>query len=90
MYNQYKDEKAEGYTKDTWKVFQEALQNAQSVIENEQADQKVVDEALTQLQNAVCLLYTSSIPIISAESTMEQITQSCGTRYMHIWTAIMI
>lgn len=53
LYNQYKDENAEGYTKDTWKVFQEALQNAQSVIENEQADQKVVDEALTQLQNAV-------------------------------------
>lgn len=53
LYNQYKEEKSEGYTKESWKVFQEGLANAKSVLDNEQASQESVNEALTQLQNAV-------------------------------------
>lgn len=43
----------EDYTAQSWKNFQEALQNAQSVLADDSADQATVDEALDALKQAV-------------------------------------
>ncbi len=52
-YNKYKDLKNDGYTKDSWKVFEKALNKAKTVLDDKNATEEQVNNALAQLENAV-------------------------------------
>lgn len=52
-YNNNKDKTSETYTPVSWQVFDEAMQHAKAVLDNENASQKEVDQALTTLITAV-------------------------------------
>lgn len=52
-YNKYKDLKNDGYTKDSWKVFENALNKAKTVLDDKNATEEQVNNALAQLENAV-------------------------------------
>ena len=61
LYTDKKDLKETDYTADSWKAFEDALKNAQDVLQNEDAQPKYeVDQALASLQNAVNSLKTVS------------------------------
>lgn len=45
--------KNDGYTKDSWDAFQNALKDAQTVYDDENADQNAVDKATTDLRKAI-------------------------------------
>ena len=60
LYTDKKDLKETDYTADSWKAFKDALKNAQDVLQNEDATQDEVDQALASLQNAVNSLKTVS------------------------------
>lgn len=60
LYTDKKDLKETDYTADSWKTFKDALKNAQDVLQNEDATQDEVDQALASLQNAVNSLKTVS------------------------------
>ena len=53
LYNQYKDLKKTGYTKETWDVFQEALNTAKNVLDNAAASAEEINAAADGLQAAV-------------------------------------
>ena len=53
LYNEHKDKVEEHYIPDTWAIFQQALQHAKSVIEDENARQADVDQAIRVLTDAV-------------------------------------
>ncbi len=52
LYNQYKDLSETGYIQDTWKSFTEALQSAEKVLNDSEADQEQVNAAKEALQAA--------------------------------------
>ena len=52
LYNQYKDIKADGYTKDSWTAFDKARAEAEKVLTNEKATQAEIDAAKAALQAA--------------------------------------
>ena len=52
LYNQYKDIKADGYTKDSWTAFDKARTEAEKVLTNEKATQAEIDAAKAALQAA--------------------------------------
>jgi len=52
LYNAHKDKVEEHYTPETWAVFHQALQHAWNVIEDENAKQADVDQALQRLAEA--------------------------------------
>ena len=52
LYNQYKDLDKSGYTKETWEAFADALEAAEKVLKDEEADQDQVDAAKEELQTA--------------------------------------
>ncbi len=52
LYDEKKAVKDDGYTEKTWSAFQNALENAKAVLEDEDAQQEAVDSALASLQKA--------------------------------------
>lgn len=52
VYNQYKDEENTGYTEETWAAFEEARAKAKEVLDDADAGQDAVDNAVTALQDA--------------------------------------
>ena len=52
-YDNNKDKTSETYTPASWQVFNDAMQHAKAVLDNENASQKEVDQALTTLITAV-------------------------------------
>ena len=52
LYNQWKDETAPGYLKETWENFQKALAQAESVLQDDAAEQEDVDQSYEDLQAA--------------------------------------
>lgn len=53
LYNNYKDETASGYIKDTWEVFRKALEQAEAVLNNPEASQEEIDKSYADLQSAI-------------------------------------
>ena len=52
-YDNNKDKTSETYTPASWQVFNDAMQHAKAILDNENASQKEVDQALTTLITAV-------------------------------------
>lgn len=52
-YNQYKNLKKDDYTQGSWKVFEDALNKAKTVLDDKNATEDQVNNALAQLENAV-------------------------------------
>ena len=59
LYNQYKDLTQGGYTQDTWEAFQDALAQAETILNNEDATQEEIDAASAALKTAAEGLRTS-------------------------------
>lgn len=52
LYNQYKDLTQSGYTQDTWEAFQNALTQAETILNSEDVSQEEVDAACEALKTA--------------------------------------
>ncbi len=52
LYHTYKDETAGGYIQDTWKTFQNAMENAETVLNDAEASQTEIDAAYEELKAA--------------------------------------
>ncbi len=53
LYEEYKDVENEDYTEASWQSFETALANAKAMLEKEDASQEEIDEAMTELENAI-------------------------------------
>lgn len=56
QYDEYKDFDVSGYTQDSASAFTEALENAKAVLDDQDATQKAVDNALGTLEGAIANL----------------------------------
>ncbi|SDO03938.1 FIVAR domain-containing protein [Alkalicoccus daliensis] len=56
LYEEQQDKNRKDYTKESWKPFHSAMQNTKSVLKNPQSSQDKVEEAETQLREALAQL----------------------------------
>ena len=72
LYNAHKDKVNDGYTAETWGIFQTALSDALNVLNDDQATQEQVDEAWEDLATAVAALQ-QEVPEVKLPTSYDQV-----------------
>ena len=94
LWQQYKDEKSEHYTPESYQALTAALNQARTVLDHQQADQTAVDNATAALRLAVSALVPANLAPGAPESQTTQkqpfATNTAGSKNFRIPSLIVL